>query len=225
MQNKTLRYLLLLLTLCCFSSCFQIIEEINMANDGSGTVNLTVNLSASRSKVASIMLLDSINGYKVPTKQTVQKEMDEIVAYLKKAKGISNVKKKVDFDNFIVSLSFAFEQVSNINNINQSVLKKLKINAVNNSSYAYTIATGTFQRNYTHTKEAVIQYNKLKPEVKNVFKEATYTSIYRFEKPVVSSTNPLAKVSKSKKAILLNTGILGLINGKTNISNQIILSK
>ncbi|MBB5621225.1 hypothetical protein HDE69_002278 [Pedobacter cryoconitis] len=225
MQNKTLRYLLLLLTLCCFSSCFQIIEEINMANDGSGTVNLTVNLSASRTKVASIMLLDSINGYKVPTKQTIQREMDEIVAYLKKAKGISNVKKKVDFDNYIVNLSFAFEQVSNINNINQSVLKKLKINAVNNSSYTFNIATGTFQRNYTHTKEAVIQYNKLKPEVKNVFKEATYTSIYRFEKPVVSSTNPLAKVSKSKKAILLNTGVLGLINGKTNISNQIILSK
>lgn len=201
MQNKTLRYLLLLLTLCCFSSCFQIIEEINMANDGSGTVNLTVNLSASRTKVASIMLLDSINGYKVPTKQTIQREMDEIVAYLKKAKGISNVKKKVDFDNYIVNLSFAFEQVSNINNINQSVLKKLKINAVNNSSYTFNIATGTFQRNYTHTKEAFIQYNKLKPEVKNVFKEATYTSIYRFEKPVVSSTNPLAKVSKSKKAI------------------------
>lgn len=225
MQNKALRYLILLLTLCCFSSCFQIIEEINMANDGSGTVNLTVNLSASRAKVASIMLLDSVNGYKVPTKQTIQKEMDEIVAYLKKSKGISNVKKKVDFDNYIVSLSFAFEQVSNINNINQSVLKKLKINTVNNSSYSYNIASSTFQRNYTHTKEAVIQYNKLKPAVKNVFKEATYTSIYRFEKPVVSSTNPLAKVSKSKKAILLNTGILGLINGKTNISNQIILSK
>lgn len=171
------------------------------------------------------MLLDSVNGYKVPTKQTIQQKMNEIVAYLQKAKGISNVKKKVDFDNYIVSLSFAFEQVSNINNINQNVLKKLKINAVNNSSYSYTVATGIFQRNYTHTKEAVIQYNKLKPEVKNVFKEATYTSIYRFEKPVVSSTNPLAKVSKSKKAILLNTGILGLINGKTNISNQIILSK
>lgn len=171
------------------------------------------------------MLLDSINGYKVPTKQTIQKEMDEIVAYLKKAKGITNVKKKIDFDNYIVSLSFAFEQVSNINNINQSVLKKLKINAVNNSSYTYAAATNTFQRNYTHTKEALIQYNKLKPEVRNVFKEATYTSIYRFEKPVVSSANPLAKISKSKKAILLNTGILGLINGKTNISNQIILSK
>ncbi|MBB5638186.1 hypothetical protein HDE68_004112 [Pedobacter cryoconitis] len=225
MQNKALRYLLLLVTVCCFSSCFQIIEEINIAGNGSGTVDLTVNLSASKAKVASIMLLDSINGYKVPTRQTIQKEMDELVVHLKNSKGISNVKKKIDFQNYIVSVSFAFENVSNINNINQSVLKKLKINTANNSSYLYNTANNTFQRNYTHTKEAIIQYNKLKPEVRNIFKEATYTSIYRFEKPIVTAENPLAKISKTRKAILLNTDILGLINGKTNISNKITLSK
>lgn len=225
MQNKTLSYLLLLLIVCFFSSCFQIIEEINMTGNGSGTVDLTVNLSASKTKVASIMLLDSINGYKVPTKQTIQKEMDEVVAHLKNSRGISNVKKKVDFQNYIVSVSFAFENISNINNINQSVLKKLKINTTSNSSYLYNVAGGTFQRNYTHTKEAVKQYNKLKPEVKNIFKEATYTSIYRFDKPVITSSNPLAKISKTRKAVLLNTGIPGLINGKTNISNKITLSK
>jgi hypothetical protein len=225
MQNKALRYLLLLLTVCCFSSCFQIIEEINIASNGSGTVDLTVNLSSSKTKVASIMLLDSINGYKVPTKQTIQKEMDEVVAHLKNSKGISNVKKKIDFQNYIVSVSFAFENISNINNINQSVLKKLKINTINNSSYIYNVPDGTFQRNYTHTKEAITQYNKLKPEVKNIFKEATYTSIYRFEKPIITSANPLTKVSKTRKAVLLNTGVLGLINGKTNISNKITLSK
>ncbi|MBB6271129.1 hypothetical protein HDF26_001556 [Pedobacter cryoconitis] len=225
MQNKALRYLLLLVTVCCFSSCFQIIEEINISGNGSGTVDLTVNLSASKAKVASIMLLDSINGYKVPTRQTIQKEMDELVIHLKNSRGISNVKKKIDFQNYIVSVSFAFENVSNINNINQSVLKKLKINTANNSSYLYNTANNTFQRNYTHTKEAIIQYNKLKPEVRNIFKEATYTSIYRFEKPIVTAENPLAKISKTRKAILLNTDILGLINGKTNISNKITLSK
>lgn len=224
MPKKHLRYLILLLALCCFSSCFQIIEEINLTDNGSGTVNLTVNLSSSKTKVASIMLLDSVNGYKVPSKQTIQKEMDEVVAYLKNSHGISNVKKKIDFENYIASISFAFENVSNINNINQHVLKKLKVNAINNSSYTYSTTTHIFQRNYTHTKEAITQYNKLKPEVKNVFKEATYTSIYRFEKPIINYTNPLAKVSKTKKAILLNTGILGLINGKTNLTNKIILS-
>lgn len=216
---------LAVLVLCCLSSCFQIIEEINLADNGSGTVNLTINLSSSKTKVASIMLLDSVNGYKVPSRQTIQKQMDEAVAFLKNSHGISNVKKKIDFENYIASVSFSFDQVSNINNMSREVLKKMKINAVSNSSYTFNAANHIFQRNYVHTKEAVVQYNKLKPEVKNVFKEATYTSIYRFATPIQETTNPLAKISKTKKAIMLNTGILGLINGKTDISNKIILSK
>lgn len=225
MLKRNAGYFLLILVLGVFSSCFQIIEEINVANDGSGTVNLTVNLSASKTKVASLMLLDSVNGYKVPTKQTIQKEMDEAVAYLKSSPGITNVKKTLDFENYIATVSFTFKNISNINNVNQNVLKKMKIKAINNSSYSFNPGTGVFQRRYTHTKEALIEYNKLKPEVKNVFKEANYTSIYRFEKPVTASVNPLAKISKTKKAVMLNLGIMGLINGKTNISNQITLSK
>lgn len=225
MIKRNLGYFILILLMCVFSSCFQIIEEINVAANGSGTVNLTVNLSASKTKVASIMLLDSVNGYKVPSKQKIQQEMDEVVAYLKNSPGISNVKKTVDLENYIASVSFAFRNISNINNVNQNVLKKMKIKAISNSSYSYNPETNTFQRSYAHTKEALIEYNKLKPEVKNVFKEASYTSIYRFEKPVSTCSNPLAKVSKTKKAVMLNTGMLGLINGKTNISNKIILSK
>lgn len=225
MIKRNLGYFILILLVCVCSSCFQIIEEINVAANGSGTVNLTVNLSASKTKVASIMLLDSVNGYKVPSKQKIQKEMDEVVAYLKNSPGISNVKKTVDLENYIASVSFAFKNISNINNVNQNVLKKMKIKAVSNSSYSYNPETNTFQRNYAHTKEALNEYNKLKPEVKSVFKEALYTSIYRFEKPVSTCSNPLAKVSKTKKAVMLKTGMLGLINGKTNISNKIILSK
>ncbi|MDO7743668.1 MAG: hypothetical protein MUP99_07845, partial [Pedobacter sp.] len=93
--------------LCCFSSCFQVIEEINVTSNGSGTVTLTVNLSSSKAKVASIMLLDSINGYKVPTKQKIQQEMDEVVVYLKNSPGIGNVTKRVDFDNYIATVSFS----------------------------------------------------------------------------------------------------------------------
>lgn len=224
MLKRTSGYFILMLIVCCLSSCFQIIEEINMNNDGSGTVNLTVNLSASKTKVASIMLLDSVNGYKVPSRKTINKEMDEAVAYLKNAPGISNVKKTVDLENYIVSVNFAFKNISNINNINQNILKKLKVKAPSNSSYSYNTTNNTFQRNYIPASEALQQYNKLKPEVKNVFRDATYTSIYRFGKEVASSNNPLARISKTKKAVMLNTGIMGLINGKTNISNKIILS-
>lgn len=219
------KYLFSLFVLLCFSSCFQIIEEINLTDAGSGTVNLTLNLSASKTKVASVMLMDSIQGYKVPSRQTIQKELDEVVAYLKKSPGISNVQKKVDFENYIVSVSFAFKDIANIDNVNQNVLKKLKIKGLNNSSYTYNPKSQIFQRSYQHTKEAVAEYNKLKPEVKKVFKDATYVSIYRFEQPVVLCTNPLAKISKSKKAVMLNTGVLGLINGKTDLSNRITIAK
>lgn len=218
-------YLLSIFVLLCFSSCFQIIEEINLGKTGAGTVNLTLNLSASKTKVASLMLMDSIQGYKVPSRQTIQKELDEIVTYLKKSPGISNVQKKIDFENYIVSVSFAFREIANINQVNQNVLKKLKIKGLNNSSYTYNLANQIFQRNYQHTKEAVLEYNKLKPEVKKIFKDATYVSIYRFENPVTLSTNPLAKISKSKKAVMLNTGVLGLINGKTDLSNRITIAK
>jgi hypothetical protein len=220
-----LKYLLFIFILLCFSSCFQIIEEINLTKAGSGTVNLTLNLSASKTKVASVMLMDSIQGYKVPSKQKIQKELDEVVAYLKKSPGISNVQKKVDFENYIVSVSFAFKDIANINNVNQDVFKKLKIKGVSNSSYTYTPKIQSFRRSYQHTKDAVAQYNKLKPEVKKVFKDASYTSIYRFEQNIASSENPLAKISKSKKAVMLNTGVLGLINGKTDVSNNITLAK
>lgn len=219
------KYLLSIFVLFCFSSCFQIIEEINLSKTGSGTVNLTLNLSASKTKVASVMLMDSIQGYKVPSRQTIQKELDEVVAYLRKSPGISNVQKKVDFENFIVSVSFAFKDIANIDHVNQNVLKKLKIKGLSNSSYTYSSKSRVFQRSYQHTREAVAEYNKLKPEVKKIFKDAAYVSIYRFEQPVALSTNPLTKISKSKKAVMLNTGILGLINGKTDISNRITIAK
>jgi hypothetical protein len=210
--------------LFCFSSCFEVIEEINLKNNGSGNATITLNLSKSKTKVASIMLLDSIKGYKVPTKQKIQKELDEVVIYLENTQGISNVKKSLDLENYIASVSFGFKDISNINHVNQNILKKLKIKSASNSSYTYSPAKNVFTRNYEYMNEAAVQYKKLKDDVKNIFKDAFYTSIYRFENGITSYNNKTASLSKSKKAIMLKTSVLDLINGKTNISNTIQLS-
>jgi len=225
MPQRKFAYLLLISILCLFSSCFQIIEEVNLNKNGTGTVNLTVNLSASKTKVASIMLMDSINGYKVPSAKRIHQEMNEVVTYLKNSPGISNVSKTVDLENYIVSVSFAFSNLSNINHLSDNILKRLKVKTMGNSSYAFNPAKQSFQRSYLYNRQALSEYNKLKPEVRNVFKEASYTSIYRFQNPVIGVTNPLAKVSKTKKAVMLNVGILPLIYGKTNISNIVTLAK
>jgi len=43
------------------SSCFEIVEEITMNDDGSGNILMTLNFSRSKSKIKSILLMDSIN--------------------------------------------------------------------------------------------------------------------------------------------------------------------
>lgn len=226
MKLKQFYKLLLFIVLIPFlSSCFEVIEEIAMKNDGTGDVILTINLSQSKTKVASVMLLDSIQGYKVPSKQKIQQELNEAVAYLKKSEGISNVKSTSDFNNYIATISFSFRDVSNINNITKNILAQQKIKATNTSSYTYNKATKTFSRKYQAIGTAKTEFNKLKAKDKAVFNGATYTSIYRFESVVTSSTNPASNVSKSKKAVMLKSSIMDLINGKINVSNSIQLSK
>lgn len=219
---KLLLFIFLIPTL---SSCFEVVEEINLRNDGTGDVTLTINLSQSKTKVASVMLLDSVQGYKVPSKQKIQKELAEAVAYLKKSEGISNVKSSSDFTNYIATISFTFKDVSNINNITRNILAKQKIKATNTSSYSFNKATKTFSRKYQPVTTAKSEFNKLKNQDKAVFNGAMYTSIYRFESPVTNVTNLASNLSKTKKAVMLKSSITNLINGKVNVSNQIQLSK
>jgi hypothetical protein len=219
------KFLLFIVLIPILSSCFEVIEEISMKNDGTGDVVLIINLSQSKTKVASVMLLDSVQGYKVPSKQKIQQELSEAVAYLRKSEGISNVKSTSDFNNYIATISFSFKDVSNINNITKNILAQQKIKATNTSSYTYNKATKTFSRKYQAIGTAKTEFNKLKAKDKAVFNGATYTSIYRFESPVTSSTNPASNVSKSKKAVMLKSSIMDLINGKINVSNTILLSK
>ncbi|MFC4212531.1 hypothetical protein ACFOWA_15130 [Pedobacter lithocola] len=207
------------------SSCFEVVEEISMRNNGTGDVVLTINLSQSKTKVASVMLLDSVQGYKVPSKQKIQQELAEAVAYLKKSEGITNVKSSTDFNNYIATISFIFKDVSNINNITKNILSQQKIKATNTSSYSFNKTTKTFSRKYQAVGTAKTEFNKLKSKDKAVFNGATYTSIYRFESPVLSTSNPSSKLSKSSKAVMLKCNITDLINGKINVSNKIQLSK
>jgi hypothetical protein len=186
-------------------------------------MTVTLNLSQSKTKVASMLLLDSINGYKVPSKKTIQQNLQEAVVSLRKTPGISAVSQRLDFDNYIASISFSFSNVADLNTVNTLVYEKLKIKPAGESSYSYQPAKHLFVRNYQYSLKAKQAYQKLKNQDKEVFKNATYTSIYKFESPILFQTNKNTKVSGSKKAVMLRANILDLINGNKNISNQIQL--
>ena len=219
----------LLLKLAVFScltitltSCFDIIDEININNDGSGEITLTANLSKSKTKIASIMLMDSINGHKVPQKADIEKILNDAERYLQNAAGISHISKKADFENYIFSISCRFKSVENLESIISEVTKDLKVKPVM-VSYAYDAARKVFSKYYVYTPEAKKQYDKLKAEDRKIFDDAHYTTIFRFDSEVASVSNALSKISSSKKAVMLKTAALDLINGDVSLSNTIQL--
>lgn len=214
----------LLCLLFTLSSCFDFIEELNLNDDGSGNMTLTINLSKSKTKIASLMFLDSVNGHKIPGKEDIQTALDEAVTYLKKETGISQVVKKADFDNYIFSVSCHFTSVNSINDIVTELLSKQKVKPFT-SSYNYDKNNNVFSLNYKYNDESKLQFNKLKADDKKIFEDAFYTSIYRFETEIEAYTNNSAKLSKSKKAVMLRTAATNLIHGKTDLTNKIQLNR
>lgn len=214
-------FLFLLLSL---SSCFQLIEEITLKDDGSGDMQITLNLSQSKSKLASIMLLDSVNGHKIPKDKDIQQFMNETVDFLKKSDGISNIRKSVDMKNYIASVTFSFKDVSKINGITKKLLEKQKTGGPENS-YSFDKISNSFKRTYKHSTAMKDGYSKLDAKDKDIFKSAAYINIFRFSNNIATASNKAAKISPSGKAIMLNTPAMDLIYGTANISNIIQLSK
>ncbi len=213
---------LLVMILFSLSSCFQFIEEITLNANGSGTLKLTLNMSQSKSKLASIMLLDSVNNRKVPSQKDIQNYMTESVDFLKKADGISNVKKSTDLTNYILSLSFDFTDVSKINGLTKKMMEKQKTQ-VPLYSYSYNKTSQVFSRSYQPSAKLKTEFNKLPGKDKPIFNTATFVSIQRFSKDIASNQNQTVKVSASGKAAMQQVKAMDLINGRANLNNSIQL--
>ncbi|RYD98003.1 MAG: hypothetical protein EOP54_09045 [Sphingobacteriales bacterium] len=215
--------LLLLISLVSLSSCFETVEEINLNNDGSGRMTLTFNGSQSKAKLASVMKLKSVNGHKVPSAAEISSELGRTATQLRAIPGISNVKTNADFQNYIISVSFDFKDVSQINTAFSKMLTAYKIPTYNAATYVYNKNTKTFSKTYQLNPATKKQYNELKQEDKEVFKSAQYTSVYRFQSLVKTMANTKASVSASKKAVMHKTPILNIINSGASVNNSIQL--
>ena len=225
-EIKRLFPLLIAMMSCCLlTGCFDLVEQIDMKQDGSGTIKATLNLSKSKTKVASLMKLKSVNGIKIPSQATVKSEMENAVKTLKATNGISNVQYSLDFTNFIATLSCNFKSIQALNEFSNTLSKQFKIKLTSYNSYAYNNATHVFSRKYTYAPDIAKQFAKIPNDDQQLFKDAYYTNIIRFENTVKSQVNKSAKVSSNSKGVLLKIPATNLINGSTSLANTITLSK
>ncbi|WP_407556437.1 hypothetical protein [Winogradskyella sp. 4-2091] len=225
-MKRFFNFFIIIVSLTQFSSCFEILEEIKLNADGSGEMLVTFNLSKSKSKIASIMLLDSVNGYKVPSKEDIGLALKEAKSHLKTIEGISNIKTTSDFDNYIFTISCDFSSTANLDAVFKDLIskhnKKSKTN-FNTTNFSYS--ANSFKRTFSYDESVKRSFYKLKSEDREIFDDANYTSIYRFENDVEQVSNSNAKVSPNKKAVFLKVDLMSLILGEKNITNSIQLSK
>lgn len=205
-------------------SCFEIIEQVFVKQDGTGNFQLVLNLSKSKTKINSIMKMKTVNGHDVPSKEQITQKVAGIESSIKKTGGISNVKTTIDFDNFIVTLNCSFASVKSLNNAVKNIADKEKSRKPGiEKNYEYDAATGTFSRlNKFSLKD---EYQQLSNADREVFATAGYTGIFRFENNIAAASNKESKTAANKKAVMLKLNALDIITSKKTVENKITLSK
>ncbi|MCY4778863.1 hypothetical protein ORI89_04310 [Sphingobacterium sp. UT-1RO-CII-1] len=205
------------------TGCFEFVEKIDLQNNGSGAITATLNMSKSKTKVASLMKLSSFGSFKIPSETTVKAEMEELATTLKNTKGISNVKYTLDFKNYIATLSCNFAHIEALNEFSKALSKKTKVSITSYNSYSFNPSAGVFKRNYTYTSDMGKEFGKLSNDDQQLFNDAIYTNITRFEKSIKTQQHNQAKVSEDKKTSLLRVKAIDLLRNKANLTNNISL--
>lgn len=219
-----LNRLLILFLSFTLSSCFDVIDEIKVNKDGSGEFLLTMNFSKSKSKISSIMHLDTFRGYKIPTEAEVEEFIDELVVSLQKSKGITDVKRTVDFEEFIFTLGFSFASAEDINHAIENLSVKIGGQSKSfNLRYSYNESEKKFTRYYELHKVDRENYNKLEQDDKTMVNTAAYISISRFDLEVADCSHVKAKISKSGNAVMIRTSAMDIIKGNSNLTYTVNL--
>lgn len=223
--SRALLFGAFLLTSSLLTSCFDFVERIDMHDSGAGRIEATLNLSKSKTKVASLMKLKEVSGFKVPSEADIRKEMAEVVSTLRSTKGISEVDYKLDFKNYIATLSCKFASVDALNQFSATLSQQFKVKLNSYNSYAYDRSAGAFKRSYTYAPGMGKQFAKVSGEDQKLFDDAYYATITRFDKPIQAQSHKAAKLSDDKKASLLRIKAVDHFKGSATLSNTINLSK
>lgn len=195
------------------SGCIEIIEDLTINADRSGTYKLTINLSASKMKVKSLMAMDSLRGKKVPREADIKNELNLLVAFLNKQKGLTEAKTEINFDDLICKVSVNFETLEDLqkgihsytSNKMEEPIDFFKIFELNNEY---------FKRNAISQLIDEEWLDKIEREDLEQLKESSIVLITRFEKPLKESDVACVSISKNRMAGMFRTNLLDIIEHK-----------
>lgn len=216
---KNWRFLLLIAPLLMLTSCIDIVDDLMVNRDGSGTLKVSVNLSKSKVKVNSVLALDSLYGYKVPKMAEISDKINFYAEKLRKEKGIENVEVEQNTTDFIFKFTIQFSNVEQL----EKALKKV-VNEENTSWVDFNFDWVTWDgskltRNNIRIPEE--QLKKLKTDEKEALNQGTYVSITRFQDPISEWTNEKSKLSGNQLSLMIRTSAYSMAENTQSLQNTI----
>lgn len=206
-----------------FTSCIEIIDDLAINKDGTGTFKYTVNISSSKVKLNSYLALDSLNGKRVPSLDEIKGYVDDVVTSLKNQEGISNLTIESNYSDFIFKLKLDFNSVENLQSAIKAVAqensKKRYLEELNHNWLNYS--TESLARSIP--KMNIERAKNLSSDEIKLLKEGTYTSITRFDNEVERFDNSNAILAKNKKAVMVRTDAYSLSQQTQLLDNTIYL--
>jgi hypothetical protein len=221
---RLLTFLLLVFSLFGLTSCIEIIDDVTVNNDGSGSLKYTINLSASKVKINSILALDSLEGRPVPSKEELEERIVSFKKKLASKTGISNVIVESNFEDYIFKLSCDFASVQALQHaVKEVVMEETKEKNLEGMDHDWLLWDGN-KLSRSIPEITLDRTRNLKPEDAELLKQGNYTSITRFQRPVEKFENTSAVLSKNRLAVMVKTNPYLLTQDNDLLENTIYLT-
>lgn len=222
-MNNILRTIKLFLLLTCtiFTSCFEITEEVNMNEDGTGNAVLTIDMSASKENLKSYMKRGEVEGQKMPTRLEIEGILYRMKSIIQDSEGLSNFQNTTDFENFVFTFQTDFTNVESLNKAVNELATQLNDSpypTIRENNFAYQ--GNQFKRLFGYPIDTSA-YDKLRTIEQYVLEQAHWVSIYRFKKTITHYSNRKARLSPSKKALMMISPLSKIIKGEVSPANTI----
>ena len=221
---RLLTFLLLVFSLFGLTSCIEIIDDVTVNNVGSGSLKYTINLSASKVKINSILALDSLEGRPVPSKEELEERIVSFKKKLASKTGISNVVVESNFEDYIFKLSCDFASVQALQHaVKEVVMEETKEKNLEGMDHDWLLWDGN-KLSRSIPEITLDRTRNLKPEDAELLKQGNYTSITRFQRPVEKFENTSAVLSKNRLAVMVKTNPYLLTQDNDLLENTIYLT-
>ncbi|MCB0706747.1 MAG: hypothetical protein KDC34_15635 [Saprospiraceae bacterium] len=216
-------YTLLLFSGLSLTGCFEILEEVQLASDGTGDLKVTVNLSQSKSTLANYLKMGEYEGYEIPSVAELEKEIIRVRDVLRSVNGMSQVEVKSNFTDFIFEIKGRFSNVQVLNVAINEVAKALNPSPFDPLELDNFDYTGKSFRRYFNYPLSLLDFDDIPSIYQYMLDTGKMTSIYRFDRDIRACTNTNAQISPNKQSVMLETTIGAMIRGERTIANSVIL--